>query len=297
MAGETEMHKLLKKEACRWLYRMGYRCIAAEVRLSGLGIVDAVGTGLFRPNHNYLFVPQALHQTCFIECKASRADFLRDVSEDGQLSLALMERAGNRRRRKRRKCLSQRVGLGKFAACLAAPMANLHYVLAPAGMLTRKDLPGRWGLLSYGEGGIHVVVRPDWQEQGRGSFVESAVARTLTMDIYRADDRAMDSVNRQIINQQMQLADRIRQMRLVVGELREEVEGGKAGKGSGVRGEGSGEGEEEVALGVDARGPAQLGPVHVAAPEALARTAAEGVGRGIPARPAGLAFRRDRVAR
>ena len=30
MAGETELHKTLKKEACRWLFRMGYRCIAAE---------------------------------------------------------------------------------------------------------------------------------------------------------------------------------------------------------------------------------------------------------------------------
>ena len=34
MAGETDLHKLLKREACRWMHRMGYRCIAAEVRLS-----------------------------------------------------------------------------------------------------------------------------------------------------------------------------------------------------------------------------------------------------------------------
>lgn len=218
MAGETDLHKLLKREACRWLYRMGYRCIAAEVRLPGLGIVDAVGTGLFRPHHNYLFVPTALHQTVFIECKASRSDFLRDLSEDGQLTLALMERRGNRRRRRRR-ALSQRVGLGKFAACLAAPMANLHYILAPAGMIQRKELPPRWGLLAYGPSGVHVVVRPDWQDGGgtsRAHLVESAIARTLTMDIYRADDRAMASVNRQIFQQQMHLAERIRQMRLVV---------------------------------------------------------------------------------
>ena len=43
MPGETDLHKTLKKEACRWLYRMGYRCIAAEVRLRPLGIIDAVG--------------------------------------------------------------------------------------------------------------------------------------------------------------------------------------------------------------------------------------------------------------
>ena len=57
MPGETDLHKTLKKEACRWLYRMGYRCIAAEVRLKPLGIIDAVGTGVFRPYNNYLFIP------------------------------------------------------------------------------------------------------------------------------------------------------------------------------------------------------------------------------------------------
>src|SRR5919107_3036889 len=78
--GETELHKTLKKEACRWLFRMGYRCIAAEVRLKPLGIIDAVGTGIFRPYHNYLYIPKDLPQVCFIECKASRSDFLRDCS-------------------------------------------------------------------------------------------------------------------------------------------------------------------------------------------------------------------------
>src|SRR6186997_9826 len=62
MAGETDLHKTLKKEACRWLYRMGYRCIAAEVRLRPLGIIDAVGTGVFRPYHNYLYIPRDLLQ-------------------------------------------------------------------------------------------------------------------------------------------------------------------------------------------------------------------------------------------
>jgi len=297
MAGETDLHKLLKREACRWLYRMGYRCIAAEVRLAGLGIVDAVGTGLFRRHHNYLFLPTPIHQTVFIECKASRADFLRDVSEDGQLSLALMERSGNRRRRKRKKCLSQRVGLGKFAACLAAPMANLHYILAPAGMIQRKELPPRWGLLSYGTSGVHVVVRPDWQDGGaspigpgggssggtaRCHLVEAAIARTLTMDIYRADDRAMASVNRQIMNQQNHLAERIRQMKLVLCEPEGIPEAGA---------------DELPALGDDAGPPP---PAHVTASPATARTAQveEKVGRGIPAsRPSVMQLRRPPVRR
>ncbi len=62
---------------------------------------------------------------------------------------------------------------------------------------------------------MNVVVRADWQELSRPDFVESAIARTLTGDIYRADDRAIASVNREIFTQQVQLAERIRQIRPV----------------------------------------------------------------------------------
>jgi hypothetical protein len=192
---------------------MGYRCIAAEVRLKPLGIIDAVGTGLFRPYHNYLATPVEMAQVCFIECKASRADFLRDHTNDGQLELCMAERARNRKRRYKKRPLRQAVGLGKFMACLMQPMANLHYVLAPSGIIQKKDLPPRWGLLTYGTGGISVVVRSDWQETARCEYVESAIARTLTGDIYRADDRAIASVNREIFAQQAELAQRIRSIR------------------------------------------------------------------------------------
>ena len=214
--GETDMHKTLKKEACRWLYRMGYRCIAAEVRLKPLGIIDAVGTGCFRPHHNYLHIPREVQQVCFIECKASRSDFLRDCSNDGQLQLCLMERKRNRKTtkgRRTRRNLRQTVGLGKFESCLMQPMANLHYVMAPAGLLQKKDLPPRWGLLTSGPGGVNVVVRAEWQEVARTEYVESAIARTLTGDIFRADDRAIHSVNRALFAQQQSLAERIRQVR------------------------------------------------------------------------------------
>jgi len=213
MPGETELHKTLKKEACRWLYRMGYRCIAAEVRLKPLGIIDAVGTGVFRPWHNYLHLPRELPQVWFIECKASRADFLRDQSNDGQMTLCMMERSRNLRSKSRRKprgLLRQSVGLGKFEACLVQPMANIHYVLAPQGIVKKEDLAPRWGLLTAGPAGITVVVRAQWQEIAQPQFVESAIARTLTGDIYRADDRAINSVNREIFAQQQELAERIR---------------------------------------------------------------------------------------
>ena len=214
MPGETDLHKTLKKEACRWLFRMGYRCIAAEVRLKPLGIIDAVGTGLFRPYQNYLATPIEMPQVCFVECKASRSDFLRDHSHDGQMQLCMAERARNRKRKFKKRPLRQAVGLGKFMACLMQPMANLHYVLAPSGIVQKKDLPPRWGLLSYGPGGISVVVRADWQETARCEYVESAIARTLTGDIYRADDRAIASVNREIFAQQTELAARLRSVKI-----------------------------------------------------------------------------------
>jgi hypothetical protein len=215
MPGETELHKKLKKEACRWLLRMGYRCIAAEVRVPPLGIVDAVGTGVFRAYQNYLAIGREMSQVCFVECKATRGDFLRDCSNDGQLEFSIMERWGNlrgNRRRKRRK-LRQNVGLGKFDSCLMQPMANLHYVLAPAGIVRKSDLAPRWGLLSYGETGVNVVVKALWQETSQIQYVESAIARALTGDIFRADDRAVASVNRELFAQQMALAERIRSIR------------------------------------------------------------------------------------
>lgn len=216
MPGETDLHKTLKKEACRWLFGMGYRCIAAEVRLRPLGIIDAVGTGVFRPWHNYLHLPQELPQVCFIECKASRSDFLRDLSNDGQMTLCMMERMRNLKnkgRRKSKRPLRQAVGLGKFESCLLQPMANIHYVLVPVGIIQNADLPARWGLLTYGPAGITVVVRAAWQEHSHPHFVESAIARTLTGDIYCADDRAINSVNREIFAQQQELATRIRSIR------------------------------------------------------------------------------------
>jgi hypothetical protein len=213
MPGETDLHKTLKKEACRWLFRTRYRCVAAEVRLRPLGIIDAVGTGVFRAWHNHLNMPHEIPQVCFIECKASRSDFLRDQSNDGQMTLCMLERMRNVRsksKRRPRKQLRQAVGLGKFDACLLQPMANLHYILAPAEVVRKADLPARWGLLSYGAGGVSVIVKAQWQELSQSQFVESAIARTLTCDIYRADDRAMNSVNREIFAQQNELATRIR---------------------------------------------------------------------------------------
>src|SRR3712207_8906786 len=54
---------------------------------------------------------------------------LRDCSDDGQMSLCLMERESNRKSGKRRRTagpLRQAVGLGKFEACLMQPRSEEH---------------------------------------------------------------------------------------------------------------------------------------------------------------------------
>ena len=67
MPGETELHKTLKKEGCRWLYRMGYRCIAAEVRLKPLGIIVRGGDGNFPGIQQLLGGSREVPEVCFIE--------------------------------------------------------------------------------------------------------------------------------------------------------------------------------------------------------------------------------------
>ena len=214
MAGETPLHKTLKKEACRWLFRQGYRSVAAEVKVPPLGIIDAVGCGLFRAYHNYLSVPYTLPQTVFVEAKASRGDFLRDCCRDpNQLTLSLRakrEDLFNRGVFRRGRKVRGQAKLGKFKSCLLTPMAHLHYVIAPAGLLKKADLPPRWGLLTLGDAGVTVTVRAAWCETANVASVEGCVARTLTGDIHRSDDRAIGSVNRALFAQQHELAQKIR---------------------------------------------------------------------------------------
>ena len=66
--------------------------------------------------------------------------------------MALTERKVNLKNKRARR-LRQSVGLGKFDACLMHPLANIHYVLAPAGMLQKKDLPQALGAAVAGRGG------------------------------------------------------------------------------------------------------------------------------------------------
>ncbi len=49
--GESDLHRKLKRAACRWLWDAGYAAISEEVRVPGVGIIDVAASGLWK-RHN-----------------------------------------------------------------------------------------------------------------------------------------------------------------------------------------------------------------------------------------------------
>lgn len=225
MAGESKEHLRLKEAACWWLWNQGFRAVAAEVPVPGIGIVDAAAvgrpgaaeslsvsgsaaTGLRRRSRSMPSVWQAV----FVECKAFRSDFLRDATDAGQLRIAVEERASLHRAGRRGRGIRRSHELGKFAACLARPTANVHWVLTPPGLIGKDELPVRWGLLETDDDEVRVTVPANWQSTNGLRVVEASIARTLTASIYAADTRAItNSVNRLLREKQAGSARRMTQ--------------------------------------------------------------------------------------
>ncbi len=182
---EGEVHRELKRIACRWLWRAGYAAVAEEVEVPGVGIIDTVGAGRWR-RHNprgvqFVREPQVdRFHVVFVECKAMRADFLRDQGHQHQFSFALEDRAQGLRSGRRRRARHASAALGKFDTCLIRPHANLHYLLTPPKLMRSAEVPRRWGWLVAEDGRVRVVRRPTWHEVAEVSAIEGAIARSLT---------------------------------------------------------------------------------------------------------------------
>lgn len=182
---ETDLHRRLKQQACAWLWECGYAAIAEEVVVPGVGIVDAAAAGKWkRPNPRRATFEREpgidRHHVVFVECKAMRADFLRDQGRQQQFAFALAERARNLGRRRKRKPRHASPALGKFDTCLVRPHANLHYVLTPPKLLGVSEVPRRWGWLVLVDGRVRVVRKAAWQEVADVIGIEGAIARALT---------------------------------------------------------------------------------------------------------------------
>lgn len=189
---ETDLHRRLKRAACAWLWECGYAAIAEEVAVPGVGIIDAAAAGKWR-RHNprrASFEREPVidrFHAVFVECKAMRADFLRDQGHQQQFAFALAERAKDLSCKRKRKPRHASPALGKFDTCLMRPHANLHYVLTPPKLLSLSEVPRRWGWLVFVDGRVRVLRQAAWQEVGQVSSVEGAIARTLTAQAMSID--------------------------------------------------------------------------------------------------------------
>jgi len=182
---EGELHLRLKAAACRWLWDGGYAAIVEEVKVPSVGIVDVVAAGKWkrgnprRPAFEREPGVDRFH-VVFVECKAMRADFIRDQGRQHQFAFALMERRDAIGRRRRRKPRHASPALGKFDTCLVRPHANLHYLLTPPGLIRVREIPRRWGWMVLESGRVRIVRKPVWHEVVDVTCVEGAISRALT---------------------------------------------------------------------------------------------------------------------
>ena len=182
---ESELHIRLKAAACRWLWDGGYAAVAEEVKVPAVGIVDVAAAGKWkrqnprRPAFEREPTVDRFH-VVFVECKAMRADFIRDQGRQKQFAFALAERRDTIGHHRRRKPRHASPALGKFDTCLIRPHANLHYLLTPPGLIRVREIPRRWGWLVLESGRVRVVRKPVWHEVSSVAYIEGAISRALT---------------------------------------------------------------------------------------------------------------------
>ena len=201
-ARETDQHRELKRLALLWLQSCGYVIAATEVSLPNARCrFDLAG---YRPLRATRGISEArLGQTAILECKQSRADFLRDAC-DRAAALAQLaklherkarleahlqvhcpwlgngdslfseyvsydfERLGHEHYRKtitRIRQLSQRVhAQTKFDDIRRWDCANLYYAVTMPGVARPHELPFGWGLLLLKGDHLCLEQKPAWHE-------------------------------------------------------------------------------------------------------------------------------------
>jgi len=124
-------HKELVEIAYRWVYRIGWGVAFKELVSMGSEIPDVIA---FRSG-----------ETCLIECKASRGDFLAD--------------------KKKRHRQVPEMGLGKF-----------RFYMCPSGLIKPEELLEGWGLIYVGDKGKAEYALNPYNPMGgniwRGGFVD-----------------------------------------------------------------------------------------------------------------------------
>jgi hypothetical protein len=182
----------------------------ATESIRGTSPNDTRPCGAPPPRHRRACRGASSWQAVIVECKSTRSDFLRDAATPDQVRQAVRERPRRMLMRIRGRPFDRHPHLGKFAACLARPMANVHWLLTPPGLVRLDELPPRWGLLEHHADDVRMVVPAKWQQARGLQLIEGAIARTLTASIYAADTRAVtNSLNRLLRKKQTASARRM----------------------------------------------------------------------------------------
>jgi hypothetical protein len=204
---ESEEHWLLKRLALGWAYERGFHCISFEVRAPRSPYrVDVAG---YRPAKDQDSAIVAL-----FECKQCRPDLDRDSAQTAAVEIELrrlqerrqnLERllavhypsarrpsslfpewdpfdpetlphSGYRRVIRRITALQRKLGGNtKFEKVTRYRLANLHFLVAPAGLVRSERVPPGWGLLeATGDESLELRIQPrfyaitnglDWLER------------------------------------------------------------------------------------------------------------------------------------
>lgn len=143
-------HAQLVERARGWLQRQGCQVVLCEFTLDEYGeIPDAFGLNFeigfdwSGGRRDELLSIRA--RSILIECKASRADFLRDARKPHrQLTDALKTPAAS--------------GRQQTPVPGVPPLGDQRYYLTPRGLLDQAEIPGGWGLLEATARQIRKVV-------------------------------------------------------------------------------------------------------------------------------------------
>ena len=211
---ETAEHWLLKRLALNWAYQRGFHCISFEVRAPRSPYrVDVAG---YRPASE-----EDAPIVALFECKHCRPDLNRDSAQTAPIEIelrALQERrqnlerllavhyphlripsslfpewdsfnpeklphSGYRRLIRRILALQRKLeGNTKFERVTRYRLANLHFLVAPAGLVRSERVPPGWGLLVTPDNErLEQLVQPRFYAIGNGSDWLERICKNTTM--------------------------------------------------------------------------------------------------------------------
>ncbi len=217
-ASESPAHLELKRLALIWAQANGYPIVGCEVSLPNLRF--RLDVGAYRPGSRRVLKRDARLRTnrsvceaapgiaAVFECKASRADLVRDCRSAARLiermkmlterrltlenflkihypslrqgdglwpeyetvAFDQAEHAPYRKVVKELATLSRQLhGQTKMESLLKWQAANLHYLVVEPALVEPHEIPAGWGLLVREGQRLELQVRPEWREVGEAT--------------------------------------------------------------------------------------------------------------------------------